>query len=159
MANELIVAWLGRRTREPWRSLCADYRGRIERFLPVRELFVRSKSGREDQVRQRQEGEALLMALPERSWVVALDRRGRTLDSVAFSRYLTGTREDWAGPISFLVGSDLGLAEAVLEKAHLRLSLGPMTLAHELARLVLYEQLYRALTISAGINYHRTPLG
>jgi 23S rRNA (pseudouridine1915-N3)-methyltransferase len=58
----------------------------------------------------------------------------------------------------FLIGSDLGLAKSVLDQARERLSFGPLTLPHELARLVLLEQLYRGLAISAGIKYHRVPL-
>ncbi len=57
-----------------------------------------------------------------------------------------------------MIGSDLGLAEEVLRGVRESISLGPLTLPHELARLVLYEQLYRALSIGAGIKYHREPL-
>jgi 23S rRNA (pseudouridine1915-N3)-methyltransferase len=66
--------------------------------------------------------------------------------------------DEWTGDLVFVIGSDLGLDQVVLEQARTRLSLGPMTLPHELARLVLYEQLYRGIGITAGIKYHREPL-
>jgi 23S rRNA (pseudouridine1915-N3)-methyltransferase len=90
---------------------------------------------------------------------VALDRRGEAVSSETLARRLTAWRDEWPHPIAFLLGSDLGLdEETVLERARWRWSLGPLTLPHELARLVVYEQLYRALCIAAGINYHRQPL-
>ena len=63
--------------------------------------------------------------------------------------------ETWPHAVVFALGSDVGLAREVLQRADEKLSLGPMTLPHELARLVLYEQIYRAATIRSGINYHR----
>ena len=80
------------------------------------------------------------------------------MSSLEFSKRLAKTREEWPHPLVFAVGSDLGLSREVLQAARWRLSLGPMTLPHELARLVLYEQLYRALAIERGIKYHRVPL-
>ena len=71
---------------------------------------------------------------------------------------LARLREEWPHPVAFVIGSDLGLDRAVLDAARFVLSFGPLTLTHELARVVLYEQLYRALTIEAGMSYHREPL-
>ena len=90
--------------------------------------------------------------------MIALDRRGKALSSLELAGRLETLREEWPHPVAFLLGSDLGLSKAVLQNARERLSFGPMTLPHELARLVLYEQLYRALSIRAGIKYHREPL-
>ena len=104
------------------------------------------------------EGEALLKALPDPVWTVALDRRGRARSSPELAAWLGRTLDGWPHPIAFLVGSDLGLAPAVVAGARTRLSFGPLTLPHELARLVLFEQLYRALSIRSGIKYHREPL-
>ena len=71
---------------------------------------------------------------------------------------LARLRVEWPHPIAFLIGSDLGLDRPVLAQARGVLSPGPLTLSHELARVVLYEQLYRALSIEAGMSYHREPL-
>lgn len=77
------------------------------------------------------------------------------MSSESWGETLKQLRRDWAHPISFFIGSDLGLAPEVLAEARLVLSFGPMTLPHFLARLVLYEQIYRGLSMELGINYHR----
>ncbi len=155
VAFEIVVAWVGRR-REPWETLCGDYRQRIERFAPVRELVVRPARG-DDRTRLRLEGKAIRSALPADAWTVCLDRNGRRLSSSGLATEVGRLRAEWRRPIVWIVGSDLGLDRNLLESCRFRLSLGPLTLAHELARLTLYEQIYRAFTILEGINYHRRP--
>lgn len=158
IGRELVVAWVGRHHRGEWESLCARYRRRIEPLRSIRDVPVRSTARGPERQRQQAEGEALLAALPQPSWTIALDRRGKAVSSKQFARRLTDLHEQWPHAISFLLGSDLGLPESVLGRCRERLSFGPVTLPHELARLVLYEQLYRALSILGGIKYHREPL-
>jgi len=156
MARELVILWVGRHDREPWAGLCADYRQRIGRFAEVRDQHVRVRGA--DPARQLEmERDAVAAALPDPAWVAALDSGGKARGSVEFSRWLRGIRERWPHPVVFVIGSDAGLHRDVLQQARARVSFGPMTLAHELARLVLYEQLYRALAIERGIQYHRAP--
>jgi 23S rRNA (pseudouridine1915-N3)-methyltransferase len=158
MARELLVVWAGRHRRDEWNRLCERYRKRIRRFVKVTDLPVRVRSAGSDSARLRAEGEALLAAVPARSWVVALDRRGTIRDSEQLAEWLDRLVRDWPHPVAFLVGSDLGLAESVRSRTREMLSFGPLTLPHELARVVLYEQLYRGFCILAGIKYHRQPL-
>ncbi|MEM9293512.1 MAG: 23S rRNA (pseudouridine(1915)-N(3))-methyltransferase RlmH [Acidobacteriota bacterium] len=155
MGREIVVVWAGRHRRDAWESLCADYRKRVGRYSPVRDLPVKAVGGADDDARQRIEGQRLLAAAPDPSWTVALDRRGEALSSTALSRRLRELRDRWPHPIAFLLGSDLGHGDELLSTCRWKLSFGPITLPHELARLVLYEQLYRALSLDAGINYHR----
>jgi 23S rRNA (pseudouridine1915-N3)-methyltransferase len=157
VARELVVLWAGRHQRSNWEDLCASYRKRIARFAPVRDLPVRARAAPEDPQRQKLEGAALLAALPPSAWLFALDSRGESLSSELFAERLSRLKEEWPHPIVFAIGSDLGLDRAVLDVARSTLSFGPMTLSHELARLVLYEQLFRALSIEAGMSYHREP--
>lgn len=158
MARELIVAWAGRRRRDAWDRLCAGYRERIGHWVPIRELVVKAKAAGEGRERRAAEGQAMLAALPSPCWIVALDRRGRTYSTEELARRLDEVRTDWPHPVAFAIGSDLGLDPAVLDAARLRLSLSALTFPHELARLLLYEQLYRVLSLDAGIKYHRGPL-
>ncbi len=150
-----MIAWAGRHQRRAWEDLAADYRRKIERFLPVRDLAVKARTAGEGADRKRAEGRALLEALPDKSWMIALDPRGEMLSSEAFAAKLARLRRDWPHAIAFVLGSDLGLDEEISSRARQAISFGPLTLPHELARVVLYEQLYRALCIDAGINYHR----
>jgi len=96
------------------------------------------------------EDDKVARRIPERAHVVLLDPAGERMDSVAFSRFLEARRQ--AGrDLFFVVGGPLGLD---LERADDRISLGPMTLPHQLARVVLLEQLYRAHKILAHEPYH-----
>ena len=158
MARKILVLWAGRHRRDDWDELCGRYRGRIARFVDLKEIPVKVKGSSADDRRLRLEGEALMASTPNQAWTVALDRRGTSRSSPELASWLQGLLEGAASPIVFLLGSDLGLHEKVLEEARERLSFGPMTLPHELARLVLFEQIYRAFCITAGIKYHRGPL-
>ena len=157
MGRELAVVWAGRHHRSGWEEVCADYRKRIARWVPVRDLPVKARAGADDPQRQKIEGQALLAAVPQPAWIVALDSRGEMPDSEELADRLARLRGEWPHPVAFLIGSDLGLDRSVLESARWVLSLGRLTLSHELARVVLYEQLFRVLSIEAGMSYHRVP--
>jgi 23S rRNA (pseudouridine1915-N3)-methyltransferase len=157
VGRDLAILWAGRHQRTGWDEICVGYRRRIQRLAPVRDLPVRARVGPDDPQRQRAEMQALLAALPPSSFCVALDSGGEALASVPFARRLSRLRGEWPHTLAFVVGSDLGLDRGFLAQARWVLSLGPLTLSHELARVVLYEQLYRALSIEAGMSYHREP--
>jgi 23S rRNA (pseudouridine1915-N3)-methyltransferase len=158
VARELVIVWAGRHHRSGWEEICSTYRRKISHMATVRDLPVRAKAASEDPQRMRVEGQALLAALPRPSWPIALDSRGEIVDSPQLAERLSRIKAEWPHPVAFLIGSDLGLDRAVLDEARWVLSLGRLTLSHELARVVLYEQLYRTLTIEAGMSYHREPL-
>ena len=158
MSRDLVVLWAGRHRRDEWEKLCEPLKRRIARHIRIREVAVKPKATQGEMERQKAEGDALLAAVPEGSWTIALDRRGKMRSSHDLATRLQGQIDDWPGPVVFLIGSDLGLSNSVLAQARERLSFGPLTLPHELARLVLLEQLYRGLAINAGIKYHREPL-
>lgn len=153
--REWVVVWVGRHRRAGWEEICARYRKRISRVMPVRELPLRVRSKEEGEPRLRAEAEAIKAALPEPVLLVALERRGKSMSSERLAAQLGRWRREWPHPIAFVLGSDLGLHSSVLEAARRVLSLGPMTFSHELARVMLYEQLYRVSSIEAGTRYHR----
>ncbi len=158
MARELLILWAGRRRRDAWDRMCEPYRQRIERQAPLSESVVKVARAGEGRSRRRAEGKALLAGLPSPCWTVAVDRRGVARSSRALADWLGRLRGEWPHPIAFVLGSDVGLSSELMAAARESLSFGPLTLPHELARLVLYEQLYRALSILAGMNYHRPRL-
>jgi 23S rRNA (pseudouridine1915-N3)-methyltransferase len=157
VALEFRLLWAGRRSEAAWEGLCREYRDRIGAWHPIHETPVRVRSAAEGPARRRAEGQALGSAAPDDAWWVALDRRGRSLDSEQLAREVGRWRQEWPRPVVFFLGSDLGLDPDLVARCRLRLSLGPLTLPHALARLVLLEQLYRALSILEGIQYHRRP--
>ena len=157
MSLKFQLIWAGRHSPEPWESLSADYRRRIEAFVPIREQAIRVAAAGEDRSRRRLEGEALAAAAPRPAFLVALDEQGALWTSEELAKQVERWRAEWPHPVVFDLGSDVGLDPVLLESCRLRLALGRMTLPHHLARLVLLEQLYRALSIGAGIQYHRKP--
>lgn len=105
--------------------------------------------------RKEQEAAALLAGLPADAAVVALDETGRSLDSQAFAARIATWRDGGKQEVAFVIGGPDGLGPSVLGRAEMRLAFGAMTWPHQLARLMLAEQLYRAVTILAGHPYHR----
>ncbi len=103
--------------------------------------------------RVRLEGEAILARLPERCAPVCLDEKGQSMDSVRFAEFLRDLVEGGEEPV-FILGGPYGLDPAVRRRARAMLALSPMTLPHELARVVLCEQLWRAVSIWRNIPYH-----
>lgn len=106
-------------------------------------------------LRKSDEAQRLLKAASAADVSIALDENGRALASEDFASLIAKTRDDGAKAVSFLIGGPDGQGEEALAAAKLKLSLGPMTLPHGLARIVLVEQLYRAATILSGHPYHR----
>lgn len=141
--------------RPAFREACDQYLARLRRYDEVGEVEVREAPASQSPIEHRRtEGRRLLERLPERALVVALDRSGTAWTSEALAQAVGRWRE-MAKPVALLVGGSTGLDEAVLIRADHRWSLGPLTLPHELARLVVMEQWYRAYTILRGEKYHK----
>lgn len=134
-------------------SLVSEYEGRASRYWPLEIHEVREESGRPvDEVRSR-EGERLLEKAGN-ALLTACDERGDAMTSAAFAEWIQRLRED-AKDVAFVIGGAHGLDATVRQHAHRTLSLAPWTLPHEMARLVLMEQLYRAGTIVRREPYHK----
>lgn len=153
---KLALCAVGKPRRRESDALASDYRDRIRTFgVRADERFVaETRVGKQyDAAHARErEARALTKEVPAGWKVVALDRAGRSLDSEAFAAFL----ERSARPgVCFLIGGPTGLAPSIVESADRVLSLSAMTLPHELARVILWEQAYRALTILRRIPYHK----
>ncbi len=149
------------RQKEPfYKAAAAEYAKRLSRFIKLTELEVKDEkaperlSATEADAVKRKEGEALLSRIGEGDYVIALDLGVKQLSSEGFAALLE-RRAMERGDIAFCIGGSLGLHENVLERANMRLSLSEMTFCHQLARVVLLEQLYRACKINAGEVYHK----
>lgn len=147
---------MGRPARERFGPIFDDYAERVRRFgvaFDARWVAEVRPGGRfsDAHVRER-EARSLRDALPKRCTVVALSPDGRSLTTASFTRRL----ETWSQPlVAFVLGGPLGLDPAFRTTADAALSLSPMTLPHELARVVLAEQIFRAVTILRGVPYHK----
>lgn len=135
-----------------------EFAGRIRHYGKVSLRSVRSERIPENRtgesVRQ-SEGRRLLESLPDGSLAVAMDAKGRQLDSPAFAGLLRSWQERGTREAVFIIGGPLGLHHSVIERAEMVLSLSKMTFTHEMTRLFLLEQIYRAFTILRGEKYHK----
>lgn len=154
---KIVMLAVGKLREAHYKTASEDYLNRIRKWLPVEQIEIPAISGSIDQKNALfgQESEALQNRLPADGLSVALDVRGKSLSSEAFSEWLQGAMNRSVPRVSFLIGGAWGLSQKLLDRADLRLSLSAMTLPHELVRVVLLEQIYRALSIWKGVPYHK----
>jgi Uncharacterized conserved protein len=154
---KFLIPLLGK-TREPYLDAgIRDYTNRLGHFIPVALPVLRERhSHREtDEAIKSAEAAQLLEHAAAADLCVALDPGGISPDSPELAELLTQWEERPVTTVCFLIGGHLGLHRSVLEKAHRVMSLSRLTLTHEMTRLILLEQLYRACTIKAGQKYHK----
>ncbi len=144
-----------------WEAACAEYLKRLSAYakVTVREVpdIDPAKVGGEAKALER-EGESILSALkscPERTHVVLLAIDGKERSSENFAAHLEDLAVGGTGSVAFVIGGSCGVSQAVRKAAAEKLSFGPITLPHNLARVVLLEQIYRAFRINRGEPYHK----
>ena len=157
----LIVVSIGRLKQGPERELAERYRERFDdigRKLGFRGLDIHEipeSRARDAATRIAEEAAAISGAIPEKSILVALDERGDNLDSAGFAKHLGRWRDESMAQTIFAIGGADGLSPDLRRKAKLRIAFGSATWPHQMVRVMLLEQIYRAATILAGHPYHR----
>jgi len=152
------LIWVGSIADIEFRAAAERYLGRIGRYFPIEVVDVKPERGRQkksDVEIIRAESKRLLAQIPDRGRVVVLDERGRQFDSLKFAGWLENETVHNPHGTSFVMGGDLGLDDAVRSRGDMVLALTKMTLPHDLARVVLLEQLYRACTVMRNVRYHK----
>ncbi|MGN0774603.1 MAG: 23S rRNA (pseudouridine(1915)-N(3))-methyltransferase RlmH [Candidatus Ventricola sp.] len=156
----MALICMGRLKEKYWRDAAAEYEKRLSRFgkwetieLPDLPEPANSSPAIEEQIRKK-EGEAILARIRDGDVVVCLCIDGKQMDSVRLSEKLTELI-DTGRRVVFVIGGSLGLSADVVRRAQMKLSFSPMTFPHQLARVMLLEQTYRALKIAAGERYHK----
>jgi 23S rRNA (pseudouridine1915-N3)-methyltransferase len=147
---------VGKLKESHWREAQAEYLRRLGPFMKIEVIEVEAEPfGGTVTAAQamKTEGERILKRLPDDAFVVALERTGKEMSSVAFSELLT-SEGDAGAHVVFVIGGAAGLDATVLARARRKISLSEMTFTHEMARVIMLEQLYRAMTIIAGKAYH-----
>jgi 23S rRNA (pseudouridine1915-N3)-methyltransferase len=152
----LVIAAVGKPRDRHLAAAIEEYETRAARYWPLDVAEVREASGRgvSPEEAKSREGARLLERVPAGATLVACDERGDRLTSADFALLVNDARER-ARDIVFVIGGAFGLPDDVRARATRRIQLAPFTLPHELARLVLAEQLYRAGTIVRGEPYHK----
>lgn len=157
----LVVAAIGRLKQGPERELAERYRERFDdigRKLGFRGLEIHEipeSRARDAATRITEEATAIAALLPEKYVFVALDERGKNIDSAAFAKELGRWRDEGLANTIFAIGGADGLSPDLQRKANLRIAFGSATWPHQMVRVMLLEQIYRAATILAGHPYHR----
>jgi 23S rRNA (pseudouridine1915-N3)-methyltransferase len=154
--GRLTLAAVGKIKNKAWLAAQDDYVKRLGHYTTLNLVEVKDVVGRSipDDVAMAREGEHLLQAAADSSRLVALTPTGKLVTSPNLAVWLQNRVEAY-GRIAFLIGGPLGFSDDVLAACHEEISLSPLTFTHELARVLLLEQLYRACTILAGEQYHK----
>jgi 23S rRNA (pseudouridine1915-N3)-methyltransferase len=157
----LVVISIGRLKQGPERELAERYRERFDdigRKLGFRGLEIHEvpeSRARDAATRMAEEAAAISAAIPVKSLLVALDERGNNIDSAAFAGHLGRWRDESVASTIFVIGGADGLSPDLRRKAKLSIAFGSATWPHQMVRVLLLEQIYRAATILAGHPYHR----
>ena len=156
----IVVAAVGRLKRGPEQDLAERYRERAVKsgrgigLRSVEIVEIAESRAREAQRRMLEESIALANIIPKDAATVLLDPRGEALDSNSFTERLRGWN-DGGRDVAFVIGGPDGLAPTLSDAADLHLAFGALTWPHQLVRIMLLEQIYRATTILSGHPYHR----
>ncbi len=155
---QLKILWIGK-TKNAWlRALTEDYLARIRHFFPCEVLEIRDVSRARDARGtdlQVAEAEEIGKMLPAGAKTVALDGSGEEMSSPDFADWIGSELNRGTRILAFVIGGPSGLHAAIREGARLRISFGKMTWTHEMCRVLLLEQLYRAACILRNIPYHK----
>lgn len=151
---KIYIVTVGRIKTKFWQDAALHYRLRLERAHQLDVAVIKdAASSLQAEARKKQEGARILDSMPSGATWVCLDEHGVSMTSKDFAAYVK-KMWDSARPPCFIVGGSYGLSDEVLEKAHKKISFGPMTLPHELAQVMLWEQLFRADSILRKTGYH-----
>lgn len=150
------VVGVGKMKNAALRDACDDYAKRIQHSLKFEIVEVKDAGLKDDEADRARaiEASALRDAIPEGTWIVVVTRSGKPMTSAALARQVERWRRE-ARDVALIIGGTHGLDQTFIDHSDADLSLSQMTLPHELARLVLLEQLYRACTIAKGLRYHK----
>ncbi|MDO8950870.1 MAG: 23S rRNA (pseudouridine(1915)-N(3))-methyltransferase RlmH [Actinomycetota bacterium] len=153
---KILIVAVGRLKERHWRDAAEEYLKRLRPYATVEMIEVPDRDASADEAKAlRTEAEGVLRALPEAAHVVVLEPGGTQRSSEQFAAWMELAGIEGRSTVAFVVGGAAGFDASVLARANERLSLGPMTFPHQLARVLMLEQLYRGFRIMRGEPYHR----
>jgi 23S rRNA (pseudouridine1915-N3)-methyltransferase len=150
------LVWVGSNADTEFREAAERYSNRIKHFFPIEVVTVAPEKGRKTPESViRAESARLIDAIPKQGTTVVVDERGVTWSSLKLAKWLEEVSGRQPHGITFVLGGANGMDQSVRDEADVVLSLSSMTLPHELARVVLLEQIYRACTLIRNVTYHK----
>jgi len=154
----LRICWIGKTRNAQIDALTGDYLARVRHLVPCEIAEARDPARGGDlkgDERRAAEAKQLLKLAEGSNRIVVLDERGRQFSSPELARWFEAEQNRGTREITFVIGGAEGISSAVAERAHFSLSLGRMTWTHEICRMLLLEQIYRAFGILKHIPYHK----
>jgi len=152
---KLHFVWIGKTKDRHCAALVAEYLDRMKRFATCEVRELKEQTGGEESRVIAVEGTKLLDAVAKDDFIVLLDERGRQMSSLELAEFIGTRQQAGVKRLAFVIGGFAGVSDEVKQRANAQLSLSRMTLTHELARVILTEQIYRAFTLLAGLPYHK----
>ena len=155
------IICVGNLKEKYWKAAVDEYSSRLSNYSKVivteiKEVKLPAKSGKAEELFVKdEEGALILKKIKDRSFVIALDVKGKPMSSENLAEKIRTLAISGRSHITFIIGGSLGLSEAVLKRADLRLSFSAMTFPHQLMRVILLEQIYRAFKINNNETYHK----
>ena len=158
---KITVFAIGYLKESYWKDAVMEYSKRLGAYCQLEIVEIpdvpckQGASGKEEEEVKRKEGEKVLSRLKIGDYLIALDLKGKQFDSPSFAKHLEEKFALAGANLHFVIGGSLGLSKELLERANESICFGAMTFPHQLARVMLLEQIYRAFRISRGEPYHK----
>ena len=152
---KLILRWIGKTRNPHLAALAGDYQARIGALVDLTLSEVKGVQFQDPARTVEAEGRQLLRGLGRDDFLIAMDPQGQSLNTEGFAQLIADRREHSLKRLVFVIGGPDGLSREVRSRSHRVISLSSMTFSHEIARLLLLEQIYRAFTLVHGIPYHK----
>lgn len=158
---KITVIGVGRLKEKYWQAAIDEYSKRLSKYVKLDIVEVPDEkapenlSAAEEEIVKKNEGERILKNIKDGAYVIALAINGKMLDSEELSEFLNERMVRGAGHIVFVIGGSLGLSPEVLDRADYKLSFSKMTFPHQMMRVILLEQFYRAVKIMKNEPYHK----
>ena len=151
------MIWVGKTKDKRLVSLIDEYTDRINRYHRFEIQMIpdiKNKGKMSEKLQRQKEGQLIIKKINPGDWVVLLDEKGKSLDSVNFAKYIISKRSSSFKRFVFVIGGPFGISEEVYSKGNEKIALSSMTFSHQMVRLFFLEQLYRANTILNNEPYH-----
>lgn len=153
--KKIVLVCVGELKFSELKELEKKYLKKINRFIKPEIVNLKDVAVRDEKAKKQKEGQMMSSLLEQTDFVIACDEKGKHMDSLTFSRFLSEKLSYHPGRIVFLTGGHAGLSPLLDDRINLKLSFSDMTFAHDIFRILFLEQLFRAFTIMKGITYHR----
>ena len=158
---EINIISVGKIKEDYFKKAIDEYEKRLKAYCRVNFIELKDESegknlsDKDIDIILDKEGKRILEKIKERSFIIVLDIKGRSIDSVEFSKKINGIMLDGISSIDFIIGGSLGISQEVKDKANYSLSFSKFTFPHKLMKVILMEQIYRAFTIINNKTYHK----